>query len=779
MDPISVTASVIAVATLAAQIAAALSDLRTLCKQLPGRLHALSNEVSDVEVVLIQVAKVIEERSCSPIATAETDHMAIPQLLRKAEEKLKDLKAIIDNLAASSKRNNVLIFRAGLWRKEQPRLHALQEDIKAIKSSLNVILGASNSREMMRVRLDLETLSTATTQSVQEAASWDEFLRGIALQHKHVTESVSKTNQQVDQRISRVEEMLRAQSAQVQASQLAQIGPLYNMGPPNSRRRLSRTSSKDSVPQMPARSEAVGFRLTQYAALCRPGCLCACHSQRKSTTPGFMDRMLGQLFVGYAGMPLLSQPCDTGTCDKPQVPHVSFEYWFPLGFYISEQLRRVPDSAQCVSYALEGNIEGLKILFKHGLASPRDVSSTRGYSILRWALYGQQYETCKFLLSAGADSDYRPISVNDDCPSDKACDIILRGGLSERTIEILRCLAAGSDFIENQNFALIHKIVLKLSLQDLEKEILRDPDDVDIPDAMGRTALEWAAARGDDRAVTTLLSYGADLNIMDKKLNTPLTLASNQNQTVCVRLLLEAGANPDPTLPDGIKFGSPLNCAARNASDPLLIKTLLDFNADIEASNVDGVTPLLHVARGNSASHAMILLEYGAQINVTSKDGRTPLTAAIVYNNHNVLQLLLDRWYEYSECPRLKGPHLLSVVAQYADLQTISILASTDHLKLKFDKDYMLGDFSTRLRQRTNVTGKLTNAFEDLLNLINQGSNENESMDSRMESGLLERQGSESPTHSSEGSDEAFEDAQESFTEQSCPVIRLVKRSTI
>jgi hypothetical protein len=145
MDPLSVTASVIAVATLATQIAAALSDLRTLCKQLPGRVHALSNEVSDIEVVLIQVAKVIEEKACSPIATAETDHMTIPQLLRKAEEKLKELKAIVDNLAASSKRNNVLIFRAGLWRKEQPRLHALQEDIKAIKSSLNVILGASNS----------------------------------------------------------------------------------------------------------------------------------------------------------------------------------------------------------------------------------------------------------------------------------------------------------------------------------------------------------------------------------------------------------------------------------------------------------------------------------------------------------------------------------------------------------------------------------------------------------------------------------------------------------
>lgn len=55
------------------------------------------------------------------------------------------------------------------------------------------------------------------------------------------------------------------------------------------------------------RPEAVGVRLTQYASICHAGCICACHPQTKSSTPGFMDRVLGQLFVGYAGMPLLSQ----------------------------------------------------------------------------------------------------------------------------------------------------------------------------------------------------------------------------------------------------------------------------------------------------------------------------------------------------------------------------------------------------------------------------------------------------------------------------------------
>ena len=42
-----------------------------------------------------------------------------------------------------------------------------------------------------------------------------------------------------------------------------------------------------------------------------------------------------------------------------------------------------PDSASFVTLALEGDIEGLKDLFARGLASPRDVSATRGYPILR------------------------------------------------------------------------------------------------------------------------------------------------------------------------------------------------------------------------------------------------------------------------------------------------------------------------------------------------------------------------------------------------------------
>lgn len=182
------------------------------------------------------------------------------------------------------------------------------------------------------------------------------------------------------------------------------------------------------------------------------------------------------MFVGYAGLPFVSAKCDKESCQTSQAAHVSVEYWFPLGFAWSKifrfqltyqarigpqfelsTLRRVPDSAQCVNFALNGNIDGLKDLFKRNLASPRDVSTTRGYSVLRWAMYAKQYQTCKFLLNAGADPDYRPIATSDNSPRNKAHQFLLMVGLSDDD----------ADFIDEQNYTTLHKIILGLSMGDL------------------------------------------------------------------------------------------------------------------------------------------------------------------------------------------------------------------------------------------------------------------------------------------------------------------------
>lgn len=334
------------------------------------------------------------------------------------------------------------------------------------------------------------------------------------------------------------------------------------------------------------------------------------------------------------------------------------------------------------------------------------------------------------------------------------------GGLSSEEVEALRCITQGSDFIDEQNYTILHKIVLGLSLLDLEEQIRLHPESINRTDVMGRTPLAWAACRGDERSIVTLLSYGADVDTIDVQYSGVVGHAADRSYATCTRLLLEAGADPDIAAAHGHKVGNPLNVAARNASDPLVLKTLLDFGADVESSGVDGMTALIHASRRDNVSFATLLLEYGANINATSTAGQTPLITAIAYNSHNVLQLLLDRWFEYSECPRLTGPHLLQIVTLYADIETMAILTRTDHFLLKYDSSYVMGDFTSRLNQRANATEKLILAFEELLNVIKQGPAlvDHHGTESHAESGLLHAKGSDS-----EDSAKVFQNAMEKF----------------
>lgn len=590
----------------------------------------------------------------------------------------------------------------------------------------------------------------------------------------------------VDDRVASIEKLLRHQTDRILETQYDQVGSLYGVLA-DSRRGASRPKAQRENNNM---QSTIGVRV-MHASRCRPGCPCACHSHHKASSPSILNRVLGQLFMSYTGIPYLTPKCDDDTCRKSRTASkLSMEYWFPFGLVSStilrmqvgyktstgvllqlQTLRSVPDDAQCVKFALNGNIEGLKHLFKNGLASPRDVSPGRGYTLLRWALYGKQYSTCEFLIHEGADPDYRPIAASDNSPRIKSSHFLLEGGLPETGVDALRLITKGGyydDFIDESNFTTIHRIVLRLSLKSLEEELKLNPGDINAQDSMGRTPLAWAAARGDSYAVVALLSYFADPNIMDVQLSGPLSNAAARGYTTCVRLLLEAGARPDPLAKSGVKKGSPLNVAARNATDVLLLKSLLDFGANPDSSGTDGDTALIHAARNDNASFALLFLEYGANINVVTATGATPLTTAITYNSHNVLRLILERWHEYSGCPRLMAPHLLDTVALYADVETLQTLASMDHLRARHDKEYTIGDFNSRLGQRPDLTDELTVAFGKLLDIINEVPKPRYLLEHQLESGLMAHVHTKGSIDFAPGHDEQDSPGSQCFF--SCPV---------
>ena len=236
---------------------------------------------------------------------------------------------------------------------------------------------------------------------------------------------------------------------------------------------------------------------------------------------------------------------------------------------------------------------------------------------------------------------------------------------------------------------------------DLKEETRLHPEDVNIIDVMGRTPLDWAARRGNDRAIIALLSHGADVNTVDVHHSGVVGHAADRSHVTCVRLLLEAGA--DLASAYGFRVGNLLNVAARNAPNTSVLKTLLDVGASVDSCGIEGTTAFIPGWQKDSISFATLLLEYNANINAVSASSQTPLTFAVEYKRHSVLKLLLDRWYEYSEFPRLAGAHLLQIATLYADIEIITSLTNTDHFHLDNDPCYALGDFMSRLIERPDA----------------------------------------------------------------------------
>ena len=140
MDPLSVTASIIAVGTVAGKICSAFTELRSLCRSLPGRLHALNNEVADLEIVLFELASLTERRT----AVLDSERMSLQHLVKQAEVKLLELQEIVGRLRTAY-RDAAVPFALGAFSKEKTRLQGLQEEIRSVKCDLNIMLGASNS----------------------------------------------------------------------------------------------------------------------------------------------------------------------------------------------------------------------------------------------------------------------------------------------------------------------------------------------------------------------------------------------------------------------------------------------------------------------------------------------------------------------------------------------------------------------------------------------------------------------------------------------------------
>lgn len=140
-DPRSLAASVIAIATAAAQISKAISRLRHF-GEVPVRIYVLKNEVSDLEAVLHEVGHALEQKSLTP----NTEQWSLEDILERTKSHLAKLAAALERVANKCVGGTTrLIGKSPIWRKEKSLFRGFQEDINSVKTILTLMLGAASS----------------------------------------------------------------------------------------------------------------------------------------------------------------------------------------------------------------------------------------------------------------------------------------------------------------------------------------------------------------------------------------------------------------------------------------------------------------------------------------------------------------------------------------------------------------------------------------------------------------------------------------------------------
>lgn len=150
--------------------------------------------------------------------------------------------------------------------------------------------------------------------------------------------------------------------------------------------------------------------------------------------------------------------------------------------------------------------------------------------------------------------------------------------------------------------------------------------------------------------IKILLDYNVNTNASDYKKNTILHLLANDTSMdddiiTIFELLLSKGANINAKNVNGL---TPLHIAVRNRSLKIdFIKLLLKHKVNIDSVDEDGKTPF-HLLCKNSWSDRKneeiidILISAGADIDARDKHGLSPLYTACLSNNKSIVLKLLN-----------------------------------------------------------------------------------------------------------------------------------------
>ncbi|KAF5895516.1 serine/threonine-protein phosphatase 6 regulatory ankyrin repeat subunit B-like, partial [Clarias magur] len=324
----------------------------------------------------------------------------------------------------------------------------------------------------------------------------------------------------------------------------------------------------------------------------------------------------------------------------------------------SNILERTKDGSTLLHIASRfGNLEMLQSLLKKGV--PLHMADKSGAVCLHVAARFGHTTVVKVLLQKGLHVD----ATNKDGLT--ALHVAVEN-CKPKVVQIL--LGSGAQVQLRGGKALEMPLHIAARVKDGEKVaemLLKSGAEVNTEQENGETAMHIAARHGNLQTVRTLLEEGADLTWTSKAEETPLHVAVRHCHADIVELILEyltwerRREGAELCVGQANQKGETnLHLAAEiqkdivhgDDEDVLIIRTLMEYNADITAATRElEETPIHYCARiGNVAVLQEMLNNVPSSclqtaINKQDKTGRSPLLLAAELGHMEVVRLLLKR----------------------------------------------------------------------------------------------------------------------------------------
>uniref|UniRef100_A0A8C7I3U1 Transient receptor potential cation channel, subfamily A, member 1a n=1 Tax=Oncorhynchus kisutch TaxID=8019 RepID=A0A8C7I3U1_ONCKI len=177
---------------------------------------------------------------------------------------------------------------------------------------------------------------------------------------------------------------------------------------------------------------------------------------------------------------------------------------------------------------------------------------------------------------------------------------------------------------------------------------LTGPDELNVRDEEGNTPLHWAVQRTQRESCACLLDLGADSNILNLRLMSPLHLAVSLGHNPLVELLL-SHSNTDANLMGG-QGNTPLMLAC-SVDNHEAVRLLFKYRARLCQQNKLGHYPIHAAAFAGAKKSMLVVLQKGEEmgfstemhINYVDKSFSTPLHLAVHGGNLEAIKLCIEQ----------------------------------------------------------------------------------------------------------------------------------------